>query len=315
MPGTDPMPDNTDIDAAPGDAGMEDQRRRDVFISHASEDKDDVAAPLANALKGRGVSVWYDDFELQVGDSLTGRIDDGIASCRFGLVILSESFFAKSWPQRELRGLEMRATSGEVNLLPIWHEIPQGEVEAYSPPLADTFALSTSKYRIDEIADRIVDKIASASAGATAPTAQADSAPQPAQTDSTPQPARPARADPPGLDNLTLATGPHHQHFSGVSVTPYSDRQGRFFLDVRKDGISAGEYAGLCGDLASTRGAAGGWRARLDIGGQAFDFDNCEVTPNKTAHNRYYVDVRAFTDAPGYEQLVLALAAAAKHRS
>lgn len=37
----------------------------DVFISHASEDKEEVARPLAEVLRRNGLSVWYDEFELK----------------------------------------------------------------------------------------------------------------------------------------------------------------------------------------------------------------------------------------------------------
>jgi len=46
----------------------EDNRKFDVFISHASEDKDDIVRPLANALQAAGLEVWYDEFELKIGD-------------------------------------------------------------------------------------------------------------------------------------------------------------------------------------------------------------------------------------------------------
>lgn len=53
-----------------GDSGV---REYDVFISHASEDKDAVVRPLANALRNSGLRVWYDEFELRIGDSLVAR--------------------------------------------------------------------------------------------------------------------------------------------------------------------------------------------------------------------------------------------------
>ena len=56
----------------------------DVFISHTSEDKDDVVRPLATALRDAGLSVWYDEVELRIGDSLRRKIDKGLASSRFG---------------------------------------------------------------------------------------------------------------------------------------------------------------------------------------------------------------------------------------
>jgi hypothetical protein len=43
---------------------------RDVFISYSSEERDTVAKPLAELLISIGVSVWFDKYDLKVGDSL-----------------------------------------------------------------------------------------------------------------------------------------------------------------------------------------------------------------------------------------------------
>jgi len=61
----------------------------DVFISHASEDKNGFVRPLAQALGQLGVRIWYDEFTLDVGDSLSRSIDRGLAQSKFGLVIIS----------------------------------------------------------------------------------------------------------------------------------------------------------------------------------------------------------------------------------
>lgn len=71
------------------------QKEWDVFISHASEDKDSFVRPLAEALAQLGVRVWYDEFTLNLGDSISRSIDKGLASSQFGLVVLSESFISK----------------------------------------------------------------------------------------------------------------------------------------------------------------------------------------------------------------------------
>ena len=55
-------------------ASKEETERWDFFISHASEDKEVIAGPLADTLKGKGLAVWYDDFSLTVGDSLRESI-------------------------------------------------------------------------------------------------------------------------------------------------------------------------------------------------------------------------------------------------
>jgi hypothetical protein len=135
------------------------QREYDVFISHASEDKDDVVRPLAHALSDGGLKVWYDEFELRIGDSLRRKIDMGLAKSRFGVVVLSRSFFRKGWTNYELDGLVTRSVTGEQVLLPIWHEITKKELIDYSPSLADKVARSTGTHTIDEIASEIIDVI------------------------------------------------------------------------------------------------------------------------------------------------------------
>jgi hypothetical protein len=112
----------------------------DAFISYASEDRGEVAEPLAGALAELGVRVWYDRTELKVGDSLRERIDEGLANSRFGIVILSPAFFKKHYPVRELNGLAQREFGGEKVLLPIWHGVNDSDVRSFSPPLADRIA-------------------------------------------------------------------------------------------------------------------------------------------------------------------------------
>lgn len=131
----------------------------DAFISHASEDKGELVRSLADALQARGISVWYDEFELKVGDSLRRSIDKGLAKSRFGIVVLSSAFFAKNWPQYELDGLVAKEMEGGKVILPIWHKISKDEVMSYSPSLADKLALSTSRYTTEELADRIAEVV------------------------------------------------------------------------------------------------------------------------------------------------------------
>lgn len=143
----------------PSAGAYDDDRPFDVFISHASEDKSLVVRPLAQALQGAGLRVWYDEFELRIGDSLRRKIDAGLARSRFGIVVLSPNFFAKGWPQYELDGLVSGANSGVQSLLPIWHEVSRSEVAAYSPPLSDKVARSTATHSISQIASEIVSVV------------------------------------------------------------------------------------------------------------------------------------------------------------
>src|SRR5437667_6092858 len=118
--------------------------RWDVFVSHASEDKQAVAEPLMRALEDAGLRVWYDRIELRLGDSLRERIDEGLAHSRFGIVVLSPAFFAKRWPQRELNGLVQREEDGNKVILPVWYNITADQVRKFSPTLADRVAAQWS---------------------------------------------------------------------------------------------------------------------------------------------------------------------------
>ena len=137
----------------------EDGQTWDVFISHASEDKDAVAEPLATELRERGLKVWLDKTELRIGDSLRRKIDYGLAHSTFGVVILSKSFFAKGWPQYELDGIIGMSVSGEQRMLPIWHEISRDEIARQSPSLVDKIARNTAVSTVAEIADEIADVV------------------------------------------------------------------------------------------------------------------------------------------------------------
>ena len=137
-------------------------KRRDVFISHASEDKKLVADELAALLVADGVSVWYDKYAIQVGDNIGEKIDEGLANSMFGVVIFSPSFFAvkKTWTKREYYAL---LTGEELNkerrILPIWHNITKARLFKKSPIIADRLAWLTSKLTVKEIATQIADRV------------------------------------------------------------------------------------------------------------------------------------------------------------
>jgi len=140
--------------------GLED-REFDTFVAHASEDKDQVARPLAEILKTDGLAVWFDEFEITIGDSITARINQGLARSRSGIVIISPAFFQKRWPQSEVNGMVSLMMDGRYTLLPVWHNVSKKEVSDYSPILGDLKAENTSENDIATIAQTIGDKIKS----------------------------------------------------------------------------------------------------------------------------------------------------------
>ncbi len=134
-------------------------KKWDIFISHASEDKETFVKPLAEALISLSMRVWYDEFTLSIGDSLSRSIDTGLINSSYGVVVLSPSFLKKAWPEYELKGLFAKEIGNNKLILPIWHQIDRDQLLKYSPILTDKYALSSSKLTVDEIAMKIVEVI------------------------------------------------------------------------------------------------------------------------------------------------------------
>jgi hypothetical protein len=132
----------------------------DAFISHAGEDKEDFAEPLANELENLGLNVWYDDFELSVGDHIPSEIERGLNNSDYGIVVLSEAFFEKSWTQEELNSLIQRDVS-ESNkvILPICYEISPTEVQSHHTLLGKRYLISGNSSSVSEVAEELYQEI------------------------------------------------------------------------------------------------------------------------------------------------------------
>jgi hypothetical protein len=130
----------------------------DVFISHATEDKEAVARPLATKLAEAGIRVWLDSNELTVGDSLRRKIDHGLAHSRYGVVILSPAFFCKQWPQSELSSLFALESTRNKVILPVWHQVDRDSIARHSPLLADRLGISTAA-GLDEVCVGLISAV------------------------------------------------------------------------------------------------------------------------------------------------------------
>jgi hypothetical protein len=124
---------------------------REVFISHASEDKPYVE-PLARALEAAGVSVWYDKTSIGWGDDIRSSIDNGLLNCDYGVVVFSKAFLGKKkWTEYEVTALFGLETVARKRILPIWHDVTYEDVLKYSPALAQRRAKSSVDDSNEEI--------------------------------------------------------------------------------------------------------------------------------------------------------------------
>lgn len=92
---------------------------------------------------------------MTLGDSLTEKINEGLAASRFGIVILSEAFLRKNWPQAELNALQARAISaGQKVILPIRHKLAHEKMARHLPLLGDKLTIA-----FDGNLDQVVEEI------------------------------------------------------------------------------------------------------------------------------------------------------------
>jgi TIR domain len=98
---------------------MQNDSKPRVFISHSSQDKAFVSS-LASALYMLGNNVWYDDWEIAVGDSIVDKVFNGLASSDTLIIVLSQISVNSRWVKEELNTAVMRRISeNNVRILPI----------------------------------------------------------------------------------------------------------------------------------------------------------------------------------------------------
>ena len=118
------------------------QKKYHLFVTYASEDRDYVNK-LGGAFEGRGLNVWYDQTEIKVGDVVIDKINDGLSNSSYGVLVLSEHFFKKEWPQYEKKTLMYQYIEDKKLLFPMWHKIDKEGIKKHDPHLAGIFSLKS----------------------------------------------------------------------------------------------------------------------------------------------------------------------------
>ena len=103
----------------------------DVFLSYAIEDKIELATELYQMLKHRGLYVWYAGKELIAGESIEKTIREGLDQSRFGIALITTTYFDKIWTLKELHTLMSMETDGRKVIIPVFHKITPEKVAEY----------------------------------------------------------------------------------------------------------------------------------------------------------------------------------------
>lgn len=125
-----------------------------VFISHASADKGRYIQPLVAALSSRRLTYWLDSSEIAWGDSVTGRINEGLRSSQYGLLCLSDRFIERPWPEAEMAAVfALQNASGRKRVLPLILDARDSVLQRY--PLIGGLAYREFSQGVTTIADEL----------------------------------------------------------------------------------------------------------------------------------------------------------------
>ena len=117
----------------------------DVFVSHASEDKENFVKPLVMALKDNGINAWYDKHEIGWGDSFSSSINRGLVKSRYAIVVLSPYSMHKYWTNTELDTILSMESVNAQKLLPIFHNISYEEIIAQKPIISGRLGINSNE--------------------------------------------------------------------------------------------------------------------------------------------------------------------------
>jgi len=90
-----------------------------IFISYSTRDRV-VVERIATDLRQAGAEVWLAEWDISVGDDIRVKIEQGIESCDYFLIALSEYAVNSRWVQHELTaGLVRHVAGQETVILPV----------------------------------------------------------------------------------------------------------------------------------------------------------------------------------------------------
>lgn len=113
---------------------MTKQECRGIFLSHASEDKEQIVKPLIECLKKAGINdIWYDEYELEEGHSIIRKINQGLSNLRIGLVIITPNFIRKDFSNWELDCLMHLTIYNKIRLIPLMRNISREQIVTKYP--------------------------------------------------------------------------------------------------------------------------------------------------------------------------------------
>lgn len=127
-----------------------------VYLAHASEDKE-MVRPLAEYLMEHGIETWLDEWEIEPGDGLRQKMEEGLGEMTHFMVILTPISIAKPWVAREIDVGLVRLVGGTSRMVPLRVGVEVSDLSPFLQTLLCEAIDLSSKADLAALVDRLHD--------------------------------------------------------------------------------------------------------------------------------------------------------------
>lgn len=131
---------------------------RHIFLCHAWDDRQGAAKELNDLLVGQGVSVWFSENDIGLGEPFFRAIDKGLAKSRIGIVLVTPSLL-KRLPSGGVADKELSVLLQRDQLVPIIHNTTYDALREVSPMLASRNGLDTAEMGMTDVAAKLAELV------------------------------------------------------------------------------------------------------------------------------------------------------------
>ena len=131
---------------------------RHIFLCHAWDDRQGAAKELNDLLVGQGVSVWFSENDIGLGEPFLRAIDKGLAKSRIGIVLVTPSLLNRL-PSGGVADKELSVLLQRDQLVPVIHNTTYDALREVSPMLASRNGLDTAEMPMTDVAAKLAELV------------------------------------------------------------------------------------------------------------------------------------------------------------
>lgn len=131
---------------------------RHIFLCHAWDDRQGSAKELHDLLLAQGVSVWFSENDIGLGEPFLRAIDKGLAKSRIGIVLVTPSLL-KRLPSGGVADKELSVLLQRDQLVPVIHNTTYDALREVSPMLASRNGLDTAEIPMTDVAAKLAELV------------------------------------------------------------------------------------------------------------------------------------------------------------